>query len=150
MTGLEMVHVPYRGGGPALNDLIAGRVDVLFGTLPSILPQARAGTVRALAVTSATRADSAPDIPTVSESGVPGFELVGWNGLFMPARTPPDIVAKVHKDVVATLTHSSVRAKLEEMGVEVTPSTPAELAAYLQSEMAKWGPIIKKIGIKSD
>ena len=96
------------------------------------------------------RADSAPDIPTISESGVPAFELVGWNGLFVPARTPPDIVAKVHKDVVATLTHSSVRAKLEEMGVEVTPSTPAELAAYLQSEMAKWGPIIKKIGIKSD
>jgi tripartite-type tricarboxylate transporter receptor subunit TctC len=150
MPGLEMVHVPYRGGGPALNDLIAGRVDVLFGTLPSILPQARAGTVRALAVTSATRAHSAPDIPTISESGVPGFELAGWNGLFMPARTPPDIVAKVHKDVVATLTHSLVRAKLEEMGVEVTPSTPAELAAYLQSEMAKWGPIIKKIGIKSD
>jgi tripartite-type tricarboxylate transporter receptor subunit TctC len=143
-----MIHVPYRGGGPALNDLIAGRVDVLFGTLPSTLPQARASTLRALAVTSAARAKSAPDIPTVAESGVPGFELVGWNGLFMPARTPPDILAKVHKDTVTALTNPSVRSKLEEIGVEVTTSTPTELGAYLNSEMAKWGSIIKEIGIR--
>jgi tripartite-type tricarboxylate transporter receptor subunit TctC len=148
MTGVEMIHVPYRGGGPALNDLIAGRVDVLFGTLPSTLPQARASTLRALAVTSAARAKSAPDIPTVAESGVPGFELVGWNGLFMPARTPPDILAKVHKDTVTALTNPSVRSKLEEIGVEVTTSTPTELGAYLNSEMAKWGSIIKEIGIR--
>ena len=133
MTGVEMVHVPYRGGGPALNDLIPGRVDVLFGTLPSTLPLARNGTLRALAVSSATRAHSAPDIPTVTESGVPGFELVGWNGLFMPARTPQDIIAKVHKDAVAALAHPSVKSKLEDMGVEVTASTPSELAAYLKS-----------------
>ena len=150
MTGVEMVHVPYRGGGPALNDLIPGRVDVLFGTLPSTLPLARSGTLRALAVTSATRARSAPDIPTVAESGVPGFELVGWNGLFMPAKTPPDILAKVHKDAVAALAHPSVKSKLEEMGVEVTTSTPTELAAYLKSEMEQWGPIIREIGIKAD
>jgi tripartite-type tricarboxylate transporter receptor subunit TctC len=150
MTGVEMVHVPYRGGGPALNDLIPGRVDVLFRTLPSTLPLARNGTLRALAVTSATRAHSAPDVPTVAESGVPGFELVGWNGLFMPARTPPDIIAKVHKDAVAALAHPSVKSKLEDMGVEVTASTPSELAVYLKSEMERWGPIIREIGIKAD
>jgi tripartite-type tricarboxylate transporter receptor subunit TctC len=150
MAGVEMLHVPYRGGGPALNDLIPGRVDVLFGTLPSTIPLARTGTLRALAVTSLTRARSAPDIPTIAESGLPGFELVGWNALFMPAKTPADILAKVHRDTVAALAHPAVRPKLEEIGVEVTTSTPAELAAYLQSEMAKWGPIIKEIGIKVD
>jgi len=150
MAGVEMLHVPYRGGGPAINDLIPGRVDVLFGTLPSTIPLARTGTLRALAVTSAERARSAPDIPTIAESGLPGFELLGWNALFMPARTPADIIAKVHRDTVAALAHPAVRPKLEEIGVEVTTSTPAELAAYLQSEMAKWGPIIRQIGIKVD
>jgi tripartite-type tricarboxylate transporter receptor subunit TctC len=150
MAGVDMLHVPYRGGGPALNDLIPGRVDVLFGTLPSTIPLARTGTLRALAVTSPTRARSAPDVPTIAESGLPGFELVGWNALFMPAKTPADIVAKVHRDAVAALAHPAVRPKLEEIGVEVTTSTPAELAAYLQSEMAKWGPIIKEVGIKVD
>jgi tripartite-type tricarboxylate transporter receptor subunit TctC len=114
------------------------------------LASCRAGTLRALAVTSASRSQSAPDIPTIAESGVPGFELVGWNGLFMPAKTPPDILAKLHQDAVAALTHPSVTSKLEEMGVEVTASTPAELTAYLKSEMAKWNSIIAEIGIKAE
>jgi len=150
LAGVEMTHVPYRGGGPALNDLIPGRVDVLFGTLPSTLPQARTGTLRALAVTSRTRAHSAPDIPTLDEAGVQGFELVGWNGLFLPARTPANIVTKVHGDVIAALAYPPVKQKLEEMGLEVSGSTPDEFAAYLQSEMAKWGSIIKEVGIKAE
>ena len=150
MTGIEMTHVPYRGGGPALNDLIPGRVDVLFGTLPSTLPQARSGMLRALAVTTVTRSPFAPDIPTVAESGVPEFEVSGWNGLFMPAKTRAEILTKVHQDAVATLAHPPVKQKLEEMGVVVVTSTPAELAAHLKSEMAKWGTVIKEVGIKAD
>ena len=150
MAGIEMTHVPYRGGGPALNDLIPGRVDVLFGTLPSTLPQARSGMLRALAVTTITRSPFAPDLPTIAESGVPEFEVAGWNGLFLPARTRAEIVTKVRHDAIAAIAHPPVKQKLEEMGVDVITSTPAELAAHLKSEMAKWGTTIKEVGIKAD
>jgi len=149
-AGIEMTHVPYRGAVTALNDLIPGRVDVYFGAVTSMLPQVQSGAVRGLAVTSATRVSLAPEIPTIAESGLPGFQMSGWYALFMPAKAPEQIVRKVLDDVVAALGHPPVKRKLEEMGLLVTPSTPAELAAMVKSEMEKWGPIINSAGIKAE
>jgi tripartite-type tricarboxylate transporter receptor subunit TctC len=148
MAGIEMTHVPYRGAAPALNDLISGRVDGMFST--ALLPQVQSGIVRGLAVTSAARFDLAPNLPTIAESGVPGFDVTSWYGIFMPAKTPPDIIRKVHDDVVAALAHPQVRQKIADAGSSVSSSTPAELAAQLKSELNKWGPIIKDAGIKPE
>jgi tripartite-type tricarboxylate transporter receptor subunit TctC len=150
MAGIEMIHVPYRGAGPALNDLIPGRVDTMFATMPSALPLARSGALRALAVTSATRVDFAPEIPTVAESGLPGFDVSLWYALSMPGRTPAEIVQKVHGDTVAALAHPPVRQRLGELGATIVTTTPAGYAAHLQAEMAKWGPVIKEAGVKPE
>jgi tripartite-type tricarboxylate transporter receptor subunit TctC len=150
MAGIEMTHVPYRGGGPALNDLIPGRVDVMFATLPSALPQIQGGTIRALAVTSATRAPFAPNLPAVAESGVPGFDVSDWHALFVPAKTSIEIVRKIHDDAVNALAYRAVKQKFEELAVVAVTSTPAELATLLKSDMEKWGPVIKDAGIKPE
>jgi tripartite-type tricarboxylate transporter receptor subunit TctC len=150
LTGIEMTHVPYRGGGPALNDLIPGRIDVYFGTLPSTLPLVRSGQVRALAVTSAKRSTFAPELPTIAESGVPGYDYSSWYGLYVPAKTPGDIVRKSHDDTAAALSHPEVKQRLAEIFTVATPSTPAELAALLKSDMELWGPVIKAANIKSE
>jgi tripartite-type tricarboxylate transporter receptor subunit TctC len=150
MAGVQMTHVPYRGIGPALNDLIPGRVDVMFGTMTGTRSQADNGVIRALAVTSAIRSPLAQDIPTIAESGVPGFDVSTWYALFLPVKAPAEIVMKIHDDVVAATAHPSVRQRLEDLGAVGTPSSPSELAAYLQSEMAKWAPIIKEAGIKPE
>src|SRR5262245_31631729 len=150
LAGIEMTHVPYRGGSAAYNDLIPGRIDVMFSNLPGALPQVQNGQVRGLGVTSAKRSPYAPQFPTIAEAGVPGFEVTVWYGLFLPAKTPADIIQKVHDDAVAVLAQPTLKQKLEEMGADVTPSTPAELAVHLNSEMAKWGPIIKELGIKAE
>jgi tripartite-type tricarboxylate transporter receptor subunit TctC len=148
-AGIEMTHVPYRGAGPAMNDLIPGRVDAMFSNLPGVLPQVQNGTVRGLAVTSANRSSVAPDIPAIAET-VPGFEVAPWWALFVPAKTPAEIVTKIHADTVAALAHPSVRQRYDAIGVPVITSTPAELAALLASEIQKWGPIIKAAGIKAE
>jgi tripartite-type tricarboxylate transporter receptor subunit TctC len=150
MAGIVLTHVPYRGGGPALNDLIPGRVDVMFATLPSVLPQIASGSIRALAVTSAARVPFAPDIPTVAESGLPGFDVSDGHSLFMPAKSPAGIVRKVHADTVAALAHQPVQQKFEELAVAVVTSTPAELTAYVKFEMEKWGTVIKDANIKAE
>ena len=150
LARIEMTHVPYRGGAPALNDLIPGRIDVYFGNLPGQLPQVQSGAIRGLAVTSAKRSAYAPQFPTIAEAGVPGYDVTSWYALFMPAKTPADIIKKVRDDTIAALAHPALKQKLEEMGADVTPSTPAELAAHLRSETAKWGPIIKELGIKGE
>jgi tripartite-type tricarboxylate transporter receptor subunit TctC len=144
-----MTHVPYRGAGPAMNDLIPGRVDAMFSNLQGVLPQVQSGTIRGLAVTSAKRSPAAPDIPTISET-VPGYEVSAWWGLFVPAKTPNVIVMKIHADAVAALTHPSVKQRYEAIGAPVTPSTPTELALLLASETEKWGPIVKAAGIKPE
>src|SRR5437867_3440850 len=113
-----------------------------------MLPAARSGTLRGLAVTSTMRVPVAPDIPTVGESGVPGFDVSAWNALFVPAKIPADIVRKVNEDAVAARVHPSVRQRLEEIGAVVAASTPAALATHLKSEMKKWGPVIKEAGIR--
>lgn len=150
MAGIEMTHVPYRGGGPALNDLIPGRVDVMFNTIGTALPLVRNGQLRGLAVTTAARFQTAPDIPTIAESGVPGFDVSSWFAFFVPASTPPAIVGKIHADTAAVLAEPAIKERIARLGVAPASSTPAELAAHLKSEMEKWGPVIKQAGISVD
>jgi tripartite-type tricarboxylate transporter receptor subunit TctC len=147
---IEMTHVPYRGGGPALNDVIGGRVDVYFGTLPSTLPLARSGQVRALAVTSAKRSVFAPELPTIAETGLSGYDYSAWYALYVPSKTPADIVRRLYEGTAAALARPRFKQRLAEIATAVTPSTPTELASLLKSDMELWGPIIKAAGIKGE
>ena len=148
VAGIDMTHVPYRGGAPAVADLIPGRVDLMFNVMSSVLPQVRAGQMRGLAVTTAKRVSAAPEFPTFAEAGLPGFEVTGWFGFLVPAKTPPEIAAKIHADTARALADPTLRGRLEELGIVVVGSTPAELAAFLKAEMEKWGPVIKEAGIR--
>jgi tripartite-type tricarboxylate transporter receptor subunit TctC len=150
LAKVEMTHVPYRGGAPAINDLIPGRVDVLFDNMPSILPHVKAGSLRGLAVTTKQRIAVVPDIPTIAESGVPGFDVFSWFGFFVPAKTPQDVVAKINADTNAALVYPSVKMRFEELGATPKGSTPAELASFLKSEIDKWGPVIREANIRVD
>lgn len=147
-AGIEMTHIPYRGAGPALTDVIAGRVDMMFNTMGAMLPQVRSGQLRGLAVTTATRFSTAPELPAVAET-LPGFEVSAWYALFTPAKTPPDIVRKMNADSVTALRDPVVIKRLEDLGVLVAGSTQEELATYLNAEIAKWGPVIQAAGIKA-
>ena len=147
MAGLEMVHVPYRGAGPVLGDLISGRVDVYFGS-GSLLENVRAGQLRALAVTGPKRDAAAPDVPTMAEAALPGYEVMSWQGLFVPAKTAPDIIQKIHDGAVAALGDPAVQAKLRLIGYVAVGSTPDELGKMLKSEIGKWGAVIKDAGLK--
>jgi tripartite-type tricarboxylate transporter receptor subunit TctC len=148
LANVEMTHIPYRGGAPAINDLIPGRVDVIFDNMPSILSHVKAGTLRGLAVTTRQRVAATPEIPTIAESGVPGFDVFSWFGFFVPARTPQDVIARINADTNAALAYAPVKSRFEELGANPKGSTPAELAAFLQSEIAKWGPVIREAKIK--
>jgi tripartite-type tricarboxylate transporter receptor subunit TctC len=147
MAGIEMTHVPYRGASPALNDLIPGRVDCYFGS-GALLENMRSGQLRALAVTTAKRDPVAPELPTMAEAGVPGYEVSSWHGLFVPARTPPQIVGKMSADTITALADSVVKDKLQEAGYLAAGSSPAELEALLKAEIDKWSAVIKTVGIK--
>jgi tripartite-type tricarboxylate transporter receptor subunit TctC len=147
MAKVEMRHVPYRGGAPALTDLIPGRVDVIFDNLPSIITHVRNGAVRGVAVTTKDRVPVIPDVPTIGET-VPGFDVVSWFAFFVPAKTPPEIVAKINADTNAALVDPAVKARFEDLGAVPKGSTQAELAAFLQSETDKWGPVIRDAEIK--
>jgi tripartite-type tricarboxylate transporter receptor subunit TctC len=149
MAGIEMTHVPYRGASLVLNDLIPGRVDLYFAS-GSLLANMRDGQIRGLAVTGAKRDPVAPELPTVAEAGVPGYEVWSWHGLFLPANTPAAIVAKVNADARAVLADPVVKAKLEQNGYEAVGSSPAELAALLKAEIDKWGAVIKASGIAAN
>jgi tripartite-type tricarboxylate transporter receptor subunit TctC len=146
MAGIEMTHVPYRGASPALNDLIPGRVDCYFGS-GALLENVRSG-VRGLAVTGAKRDPAAPELPTMAEAGVPGYEVSSWHGLFVPAKTPPEIVRKMSVDTVAAPADPMVKGKLEQAGYMVVGSSPGELQTLLNSEIEKWSAVIKTAGIK--
>jgi tripartite-type tricarboxylate transporter receptor subunit TctC len=150
MAGIEMTHVPYRGSAPALQDVIAGRLDVIFDNITNCLPQVKGGNVRALAVTTGQRVSAVPDLPTIAEAGVPDFDVSSWFGFFVPAKTPPAIVKKMNEDTVAALAHPPVKARLEQLGAALVGSTPQELARHLKSEMDKWAPVIREAGIKID
>jgi tripartite-type tricarboxylate transporter receptor subunit TctC len=149
MAGIEMTHVPYRGAAPALNDLIPGRIHFYIGS-GALLENMRAGQVRGLAVTGATRDPVAPELPTVAEAGVSGYDATSWHGLFVPAKTPPHIIRKINTDVVAALADAATTRKLQQGGYVVVGSTPEELATLLKSEIDKWGAVIKETGIKID
>ena len=147
MAGVDIMHVPYRGAGPALNDLIPGRVDVMFGNTGSVLPLIQGGKLRGLAATTLKRAIGAPDLPTIDEAGVPGFDVSSWYALLAPSRTPAEIVNKISADTRAAVSDPVTRGRLEQLGVTLVGSTPGELATHLKSEMDKWGPVIKSAGI---
>jgi tripartite-type tricarboxylate transporter receptor subunit TctC len=149
MAGFEMTHVPYRGVAPALSDVIPGRVDMMFNTAAGVLQQVRAGQVRGLAVSTMRRFPTAPEFPTVAESGLPGFDVTSWYALFVPVKTPADVVKKIHADTAAILAEPATKTRLEQVGVEVVASSPAELGARLKAETEQWGPIIKGAGIKT-
>jgi tripartite-type tricarboxylate transporter receptor subunit TctC len=149
LAAVEMLHVPYRGAGPALNDLLPGRVDVMFNNIGAVLPLIQSGKLRGLAVTTAKRSPAIAELPPIAEAGVPGFDVSSWYAFFAPAKTPPDIVAKMHADSVTALTEPVTKYKLEQLGVLVVGSTPAELATFLQAEMNKWGPVIQAAGIST-
>ena len=148
MAGIKMTHVPNKGGPQALNDVIAGEVAVTFPALQTCLPQARAGKARALAVTSAKRSPAAPDIPTMQESGVAGYEHTLWYGLFAPAGTPPAIVSKVSADISRVIAASDVRDRFAATGIETVGNTPAEFGQFFQAELEKWAKVIKATGIQ--
>ena len=142
-----MTHIPYRGGAPAINDLIPGRVDVIFDNLPSIVSHVRAGHLRGLAVSTKERVAILPDTSTIAET-VPGFDVFSWFGFFVPAKTPPAIVAKINADTNAALVYPAVKSRFEDLGAVPKGSSQAELAAFLQSETDKWGPVIRDAQIK--
>jgi tripartite-type tricarboxylate transporter receptor subunit TctC len=148
MAKVNLTHVPYRGASPAYTDVIAGRVDCTFAVMASGLPLVRSGQLRALGVTTATRVSSAPEIPTIAESGVPGYDTSSWFAFFVPAKTPPEIIAKMHADTVAALAEPQIRAKLDALGVIVVGSTPEQLGAHLKAEMERWAPVIKAANIR--
>jgi tripartite-type tricarboxylate transporter receptor subunit TctC len=148
LANVEMTHIPYRGGALAINDLIPGRVDVIFDNVPTVVQHVREGHLRGLAVTTKERIAIMPEMPTIAESGVPGFDVSSWFGFFVPARTPPDIIAKINADTNAALVHPSVKPRFEHLGAVPKGSTPAELAAFLKSEIDKWGPVIADARIK--
>ena len=150
MAGVQTVHVPYKGQGPALTDLLSGQVSMLYSSIPSVIQQVKSGQLRALAVGSAKRLPSLPDIPTLAESGVPGYEAYSWVGLVAPAHTPADIVKKIHRDVSDILKDKEVAEKLNQQGALPVGDTPEEFGLYIKSEIAKWGKVVRDANIKAD
>jgi tripartite-type tricarboxylate transporter receptor subunit TctC len=148
MAKVNMVHVPYRGAAPAATDVIAGRVDCTFAVMASGLPLVQNGQLRALGVSTAKRQPAAPDVPTIAEAGVPGYDTSSWFAFFLPAKTPPEIVRKIQADTVAVLAEPAIKAKLDVLGVVIVGSTPEALGVHLKDEMDKWGPVIKAANIK--
>src|SRR5262245_33067756 len=149
MTGVDMLHVPYRGVAPALTDLLGGQVEVMVTSMPSVIEYIRGGRLRALAVTTATRWQGLPDIPTVGEF-LPGYEGGIWYGLGAPKATPAEIVNKLNKEVNAALDDPKMKARLAELGGTMLPGTPADFGKLIADETEKWGKVVKFVGIKAD
>ncbi len=150
-TGTDIVHVPYKGTGPAVTDLLGGRVQLIFSTMPPVLPHVKSGKLRALAVTTAKRAAAAPEVPTVAEAaGVAGFDVSNWQGMLAPAKTPAAIVTKLNRDVLATLALPGMTEALAAQGLESAGNTPAQFGGLIKSEIAKYTQVVKAAGIKVD
>ena len=147
---LDMLHVPYKGSGPAVSDLIGGQVDYMFDSITSAKPHIESGKLKALAVTTAQRSTTLPDLPTVAESGMPGYELTPWFATFAPAGTPPEIIEKLHGAMIRAMDSDRVKEIFATIGAEYIGSTPQELATYLKAETEKWGKIIDETGISVD
>ncbi len=149
-TGVDIVHVPYKGGGPAVTDTIGGQVQLLFVTMPAAWQHVKSGRLKALAVTSAKRAVTAPDVPTIAESGVPDYVVDSWYGALAPAKTPPAVIARLNAAFTKVLENPQVREKLLAQGAEAAPGTPAEFDRRIRDELAKWEVVIRSAGIKPE
>jgi tripartite-type tricarboxylate transporter receptor subunit TctC len=150
MTGTRMLHVPYKGPAPGVIDLIAGRISLQVASTIATLPHVRSGRLRALGVTTAMRLASLPDIPTIAESGVPGYESVSWFGLAAPAGTPKEVIARLHRETVAILRVPDIQARFAKDGAEVVATSPEAFDAYIRAEMVKWGKVVRSAGIKPE
>ena len=150
VAGLEMVHVPYKGGPHGVNDVLGGRVGVMLAAAPTVLPQIRAGKLRGLAMTGAQRSVSAPEIPTIAESGYPDFDVVIWNALFAPGATPRPILARLHGEINRVLVQADIQGMLLKQGAEPAPMEPAAFEQLLKKEYARWGSVIREAHIKVD
>jgi tripartite-type tricarboxylate transporter receptor subunit TctC len=150
LAGVKMVHVPYKGAAPALNDLIGGRLQLSFDNIPPALPHVRAGRLRALAVTSAQRQADLPDLPTIVEAGLPGFEVSAWFGFLVPAATPAETVKRLESETAKVLAIPLVRERLTQLGFQVDGRGAAAYRAYIRAEAERWTPVIRSLGIKAD
>ena len=150
LTGVNMVHVPYKGGAPAMLDLMSGQVQTVFSTVSTAIGAIKGGRVRAIAMTGDKRFELMPELPTIAEAGVPGFEVRNWYGVFVPAGTPKEIVARLNGELVKILQMPDVKAKLLESGIEVLHSTPEQFAAYIQSETRRWAKVVKDSGARAE
>jgi tripartite-type tricarboxylate transporter receptor subunit TctC len=148
MAGIEMLHVPYRGTGPAVTDLLGGRIDAMFSPALVVTPHIAAGTLRVIGTTGTARSALFPDFPTVAETGLPDYQSLGWFGLFAPAGTPREIVAKVSADVRQVLTTSEAKQRLAEQGAEPEPNAPEAFTAFVNADVAKWLALAAKAGIR--
>jgi tripartite-type tricarboxylate transporter receptor subunit TctC len=149
MAKVDMLHVPYKGNVPAITDLLAGQTSLIFATMPTVLPHAKAGKLRALATIGAARAAASPDLPTVAET-LPGFEVNNWVGLFAPAGTPPDIVGRLNAETQKFMQSKEITARLTAEGARFIPMTPEQFGSFVKAEIAKWAPVVKASGAKAD
>lgn len=150
MAGVTMEHIPYKGSGPALNDVLGNQVSIMFDNLPSSSAHIKAGTLRALAVTTSTRAPSFPDIPTMAEAGLPGYETYTWNALFAPKGTPKDVVDRLNAAAVKAMADPGVAERMKEFSATIVASSPEELGAHVKAEVAKWTPVVKDANVQMD
>ena len=150
MAGIDMVHVPYKGAQPALTDVIAGQCQLMFATSASVLPYIKAGRLRALAVTTSQRSPSMPDLPTLAEAGVPGFESITWHGVVVPSATPAATVERLNRAINAALKDKELAGRLEALGAEIAGGSPQDFADYIQREIPKWTKVVKDSGAKAE
>jgi len=150
LAGVKMQHIPYKGRAQAVPDLLGGRITMIFDNMPSVLPLVKSGDVRAIAVTSAKRSAAAPDIPTIAESGLPGFEASSWFALMAPAGLPKEMLARINAETVRVMNLPDVREKLTQLGLDVAPGSPESLSSHIQTETAKWAKVVKESGAKLD
>lgn len=149
MTGVKWVHIPYKGAGPALIEMLGGQFSLYFGNMPSVIGYARQGKLRGIAVTGSKRSSAAMDIPTVAESGIPGYEVTTWYGTSAPAKTPREIIERLNSEILRALKSSDMQARFKDYGADAIGNTPEQAAAYVQSEINKWGKVIKAAGLAS-
>jgi tripartite-type tricarboxylate transporter receptor subunit TctC len=150
MAGVDMAHVPYRGSGQAVPDLIAGNVQVMFDSMPSSAGAVREGRLRALAVTTAGRQSAFPELPTIAEAGVPGYEISTWYGIWAPARTPPEIVSRLHAAIAKALRGEEAKEKMAALGAQPVADAPEAFGRFVRAEYERWGRLVRDAGIKAD
>ena len=150
MAKVELTHIPYKGSAPAVSDLLGNQIAIMFDNMPSVIPHVRSGKLRAIAISTAKRSPELPDVPTIAEAGVPGYEAVSWFGLFAPAATPKPVLDKLSTALSKVLANPEVQKKISAQGGETVNETPAQFAAFIRSETTKWGKVVKESGATVD